>query len=479
VATAGTVADVEAAESGPSVLAVFDLDGTLVDGFTASALAKDRLRNRQVTRVEVLRAAQLGVAAGLGRSDYTAMLRATAQTWMGRTDSDIEELGERLYQQRIAKRVLPAMRLLVEAHLGKGHTVVIASSATRYQVEPVARALGVPHVLCSQLEVVEGVLTGEVRLPVLWGDGKVHAVQEFAHGRGIEFARSFAYADGDEDVALLHLVGNPRAVNPKPALARVAQRRGWPVLQPALEPGLGRVQKLRNVAGTAALVPAGLAGVGVGLLTWNRRRGLNVAAAGWFDAMMLIDGIGLRVVGAQHLREPRPAVFIFNHVNNFDPMVVAKLVRHDYTGVAKRELRASPIVRLVGEVGGVAFLDREDPKSAVAALQTITARIREGTSVIIAPEGTRSSDGTVGEFRKGAFRMAIEADVPIIPVVVRNILDVADRDAIMVQPGRVDVAVLPPIPVGEWTVRELPKRIAEVRQQFVDTLQSWPDPTPG
>jgi putative phosphoserine phosphatase/1-acylglycerol-3-phosphate O-acyltransferase len=427
-----------------------------------------------MTRDEVVRIAKLSLDAAFGRRDHTAVLRATAQNWKGRLDEDIDALGERLYVQSISNKVVPHMRDLVVAHQRNGHTVVIASSATRYQVEPVARALGVENVLCSAIEVKNGVITGEIVQPVLWGNGKAHAVQEFAAARDVDLAHSFAYADGDEDAALLHMVGNPRATNPKPGLAKVAERRGWPVIEPRLTAALSTVQKLRNMAASAAFVPSGLTGAAVGVLTWNKRRGVNFAMAQWFDSMMLLDGIRLHVIGEQNLHAQRPAVFIFNHVNNFDPMVVSKLVRRDFTSVAKQELKASPMMRFAGEIGAVAFLDREDPRSAVAALKSITNKINDGISVIIAPEGTRGHDEGVGEFKKGAFRMAMQTGVPIVSIVVRNILDIADRDATMARPGHIDIAVLPPISVDRWTMSELPDRIAEVRQQFLDTLAHWP-----
>ena len=104
-----------------------------------------------------------------------------------------------------------------------------------------------------------------------------------------------------------------------------------------------------------------------------------------------------------------------------------------------------------------------------------TARhTRDGLSVLVAPEGTRHGSGELGPFKKGAFRMAMKAGVPIIPIVFRNVLDVAQRDERMMHPATVDVAVLEPILLADWTVEELEQRIESVRQRFLDTLADWP-----
>src|SRR5262249_60331700 len=98
--------------------------------------------------------------------------------------------------------------------------------------EPGARCLGIDHVVCNRFKVDEdGVLTGEVVRPVIYGTSKATSVQRFAAEHGINMRSSYFYADGDEDLALMHLVGNPRPVNPGPALTKVAERRGWPILR--------------------------------------------------------------------------------------------------------------------------------------------------------------------------------------------------------------------------------------------------------
>ena len=94
--------------------------------------------------------------------------------------------------------------------------------------------------------------------------------------------------------------------------------------------------------------------------------------------------------------------------------------------------------------------------------------------ILIAPEGTRLDTNEVGPFKKGPFRIAMSAGIPIVPIVIRNAEVISARDSTTFNPGTVDVVVYPPIPTDDWTVQNLGDRIAEVRQLFLDTLKDWP-----
>ena len=121
-----------------------------------------------------------------------------------------------------------------------------------------------------------------------------------------------------------------------------------------------------------------------------------------------------------------------------------------------------------------AFIDRDNPKAAVESLKKVEELARKGLSILIAPEGTRLDTTEVGPFKKGPFRIAMSAGIPIVPIVIRNAEVISARDSTTFNPGTVDVVVYPPIPVDDWTVQNLADRIAEVRQLYLDTLKDWP-----
>jgi len=476
----GSVAEILASPPGPKIGAFFDLDGTLVAGFTAVILTQERLRRRDIGVGELLGMVQAGLNHTLGRIEFEDLIGQASSALRGRLLTDLEEIGERMFAQRIESRIYPEMRDLVRAHVARGHTVVLSSSALTIQVNPVARFLGIANMLTNAFETNEdGLLTGGVVKPILWGPGKASAVQRFAAERGIDLKDSYFYADGDEDVALMYLVGNPRPTNPEGKMAAVAKRRGWPVLEFNSRGGVGLRRQLRTLAGFGSMLPIGLGAVGLGVLTGDRRRGVNFFTSNFCQSVLSTTGVQLNVIGEENLTAARPAVFIFNHRNQVDPVICGALVRDNWVGVGKKELLKDPIMGTLGKLVDGVFIDRDDAVAAVEMLHTVEERAKNGLSIVIAPEGTRLDTTGVGPFKKGPFRIAMAAGIPIVPIVIRNAEIVASRNSLTINPGTVDIAVLPPIPIDDWTVDTLPDHIAGVRQLYLDTLANWPDEIPA
>src|ERR1700742_5197518 len=471
----GSVAEIMASAPGPKIGAFFDLDGTLVAGFTAVILTQERILRRDMGVGELLSMVQAGLNHTLGRTEFEDLIGKAAAALTGRLLDDLDEIGERLFHQRIESRIYPEMRELVRAHVARGHTVVLSSSALTIQVNPVARFLGIVNTLTNKFETNEdGLLTGGVIKPILWGPGKAAAVQRFAAENDIDLKDSYFYADGDEDVALMYLVGNPRPTNPEGKMAAVAKRRGWPILRFTSRSGGGIGAQLRTLAGVGSVVPVAAGAPGIGLLTRSSRRGVNFFPATWSQLLLTASGVQLNVLGKENLTAERPAVFIFNHRNQADPVIVGALIRDNWVAVGKKELESDPIMGTLGKVLDSVFIDRDNPTAAVESLHQVEERARQGLSIMIAPEGTRLDTTSVGPFKKGPFRMAMAVGIPVVPIVIRNAEIIAARNSTTMNPGTVDVAVFPPISVSDWTVETLSDRIAEVRQLYVDTLGDWP-----
>jgi HAD superfamily hydrolase (TIGR01490 family) len=239
------LAEIAAAPTGPGVGAFFDLDGTLVAGFTATAHAGDRIRRRQARIGEVLGVAEAMMRYRFGRMEFGRLVVRGAGYLRGESLTDLEAIGERLFVDRIASRVFPAMRAIVHAHQQRGHTVALCSSALTIHARPVARFLGISHILCNQFVVDDvGLLTGDIVRPIVWGPTKAAAVQGFSTEHQTLLDDSYFYADGDEDAALMALVGHPRPVNPRPRLAAAAAAQGWPVLNLTNPTARGRVRSV-------------------------------------------------------------------------------------------------------------------------------------------------------------------------------------------------------------------------------------------
>lgn len=456
-----------------STAVFFDFDGTVIDGYSALALLKDRARHLDIGLTEALRLAATAVEAANGHAEVEDFMRVGVEAFRGKPMADLAQMGEKLARSVIGGSVFPQAAALIAAHQRRGDVVVIASSALPFQVEPLARELGVDHVLCTRLASVDGVCTGEVDGPMLWGEAKAAAVKELAASLSLDLDACHAYGNGDEDIAFLSTVGHPHAVNPGPELLAHAVASEWPIEAFALGSQGSYLDIPRTVAAYGGLAASCFVGAGLGLLNRSRRVAANTSISVGAEVALSLAGVTVNVTGEQHLWEQRPAVFLFNHQSLLDPLVVFKLVQRDVTSVGKKEVSSQPGVGQLAWLINAALVDRADVSQAREALRPAVERLQQGYSITIAPEGTRSITSRVGPFKKGPFHLAIQGGVPIVPIVLRNTGELQWRGSKLIRSGTVDALVLPPISVADWDPRDLGGRVASVRQLYVDALADW------
>jgi putative phosphoserine phosphatase/1-acylglycerol-3-phosphate O-acyltransferase len=225
----------------------------------------------------------------------------------------------------------------------------------------------------------------------------------------------------------------------------------------------------RTLATLAAIAPGLAAGVAALARTGDRRRAVNRAIELWGRLGTRACGVVLDVDGEEHLAL-RPAVFLFNHQSGADPFLVCALLRRDFVGVAKQEIRANPLLGPAFAFAGTVFVDRSDRAQSVAALAPALETLRRGVAIAIAPEGRRSPSYEVGPFKKGGFWIAMGARVPVVPIVLHNARDVLPRGGWVMRPATVRVSVLQPIPTADWSPATLDAHVDAVRRRFVETL---------
>ncbi|UOT06048.1 HAD-IB family hydrolase [Rhodococcus opacus] len=467
--------DIAAAVPGPGTLAAFDLDGTLISGYSASVVYRDRLRRFDISVAELLRTTGAAVETRFRGADVGNLMRIGVQSLAGRMEDEMQEWGQRLFRQEIARMIFSEVRGLLAAHRHAGHRVVMATSATPYQALSVAADLDIDaeDVLCTRPAVLDGMLTGKLESPPLWGPGKAEALREYADQHGADLGDSFAYSNGAEDVPMLKSVGHPVALNPDRKLAATARQNGWPSvnLRPP-ESGADPMSIARTTTAIGALMGAAAFGVSAGLLTQNRQTGANLVGSFGPDLALAICGINVRIQGKENAWSARPAVFMFNHQSSLDMLVIGSVIRRDVTGVAKKEAARDPRFIPVGALLDVAYIDRADSTKARAALRPAVEKLQSGISIAIAPEGTRSPTPRLGRFKKGGFHLAMQAGVPIVPIVIHNAGERMWRNSLVAHPGTVDVDVLTPVPTVGWDLADLDRHVDEVRTLFEDCLHA-------
>ena len=217
-------APLQTAESKRAV-AYFDLDRTLIDGYSLTALALQQIANGQMSFGRFCSLGRMFLRYGMGRIDYNDMLQATVNDIAGMPEPALRELCKQTFEVRLADWLYREGDLLIQHHRDLGHDVVMVTSATRFQAEPIANILGIQHVLCTELEIINGQISG--RVDACFGEGKLVAAKGYEQTTNIPLADSYFYTDSSDDLPLLEAVGYPVVVNGKSSLRKIGQARGW------------------------------------------------------------------------------------------------------------------------------------------------------------------------------------------------------------------------------------------------------------
>jgi 1-acyl-sn-glycerol-3-phosphate acyltransferase len=194
----------------------------------------------------------------------------------------------------------------------------------------------------------------------------------------------------------------------------------------------------------------------------------------WSRINLLVSGVRVRTRRMAALDPARPYVFMSNHRSQFDILaVVTALEDFQLRWVAKKELTRVPVFGWALQNAGHIIIDRSDHAQAVASLRAARAKMQEGVSVVIFPEGTRAApDQTLLPFKKGGFMLALETGFPIVPVVVRGSAAVLPNRSTHIRSGEIEVVVGAPIPV---TGRERDDLMRRVQSFMLEEL----GPAPG
>lgn len=167
----------------------------------------------------------------------------------------------------------------------------------------------------------------------------------------------------------------------------------------------------------------------------------------WAKLNLLVSFVGVDVEGREKIVPGQSYVIVSNHQSLYDIYVLYAYTGLDAKWVMKKELRAIPVFGLAAEMMGHIIIDRSSPEQAIETINLAKQRIRNGISVVFFAEGTRSRDGNLLPFKKGAFRLALDLGLPILPISIHGSRNVLPSDTMELTPGRIRMVIHDPIPV--------------------------------
>lgn len=209
------------------------------------------------------------------------------------------------------------------------------------------------------------------------------------------------------------------------------------------------------------------AAVIAGLFEATGRAG-HACARFWSRGLLWAARIRLEVEGLEQVPMDGPVVYMGNHQGNFDINALSLAIPRQFSWIAKEELFRYPIFGAAMRRAGYIPLDRSDGRKALKSIKQAADRIASGTSVVIFPEGTRTVDGSLLPFKRGAFILAAKAGVPIVPFTINGSRAINPRNRMELYPGTIRVSFSTPISTAGVPETEL---MAQVREAIAAKLE--------
>jgi 1-acyl-sn-glycerol-3-phosphate acyltransferase len=199
--------------------------------------------------------------------------------------------------------------------------------------------------------------------------------------------------------------------------------------------------------------------------------GPHLLARFWANSILWVARAKITVSGAEKLDPDRSSMYMANHQSNADiPLLLGRLPVQ-FRWLAKAELFKIPIFGRAMRGVGYISIDRSNRKSAFESLERAAQTIRNGTSVLIFPEGTRSRDGHMLPFKKGGFVLSVDSGVPIVPIIIRGTREIIPKGHFMIRPAPITMQILDPVETSGYTRKTKDALLAHIRSILIDNIE--------
>ena len=197
----------------------------------------------------------------------------------------------------------------------------------------------------------------------------------------------------------------------------------------------------------------------------------HLVARIWARCLLLVSAIKVSVKGYQHINLKKPCIYMSNHLSNFDIPVLLANLPAQFRWLAKAELFKIPIFGHAMQRAGYISINRSDRKSAIESLKRAAMSVKDGTSIMIFPEGTRSQEHAIQPFKKGGFVLAVDSGVPIVPIVINGTWDIMSKDRILIRSGNVVLNITEPIETSAYNRKTKDDLMKKVRQVIIESFE--------
>jgi 1-acyl-sn-glycerol-3-phosphate acyltransferase len=201
------------------------------------------------------------------------------------------------------------------------------------------------------------------------------------------------------------------------------------------------------------------------IITFFTRTGnpVHIIARFWARGILFVSRVKVTVNGLANINPSQSYVYMSNHQSNFDIPVLLAYLPVQFRWLAKAELFKIPIFGRAMRGAGYVKIDRFNQESAFESINEAARKMKNGVSVMIFPEGTRSRDGRIRSFKKGGFIMAVDSGVPIVPIILQGTYSLMDKSSLKINTGKVALNIETPIATTDYTRDNKDDLIASVR----------------
>jgi 1-acyl-sn-glycerol-3-phosphate acyltransferase len=186
----------------------------------------------------------------------------------------------------------------------------------------------------------------------------------------------------------------------------------------------------------------------------RKGRGVHHCARLWGKAALLANRVRVRMEGMEHLDGKGPYIFMSNHQGSYDIFSLLSHLPYQFKWLAKKELFSIPFFGWTMAAAGYISIDREGSRETVKAMNEAAQKIRDGMSVVIFPEGSRSPDGSIQPFKKGGFTLAIKSGIPIVPIAITGSREIMPKDKLTTVSGEIRMRIGHPIETQNYSLKD-------------------------